>query len=827
MMETTGRELLWSPLASPAVLVGLALLAGAAVVVLYARQRRAVRRRAGWWLVGLRLAVVGLIVILLGRPLLRWVRVEQHRPIVAVLVDESASMALADPQASPAERMRWAALLGVPGLPAPADLPESDQALAEAYAALAPADRSAVDAALEPTRLEIAHAALTRPGPDGAGVLERLGRSADVRLYRFAEQATLAEPASLAGPTLAPAARPMRTDLAEALQTVLADAGSEPLAGVLVLTDGRHNANASPLEPARRLARQDAPVLALLVGSRRPPTDAAVTAVEAPESVFVDDRLEVRAAVKLDGLAGRTVRVRLMDGEREVDGVDLTPAEDAFRTEVRLHDTPEAAGLHAYRVAIEPIEGEALAGNNAHPLRLAVTDERTHVLLIDSRPRWEFRYLKNLLATRDTTVRLQHVLLEPIGVKDRPGAAVVPASATRDDPEATALPVSEAEWMKFDVVLLGDVGPGQLGADQMERLERFVGDRGGTLVVLAGPAAMPSAWAGTALVDLLPVSFSAAGSREGAFRLALTDEGRSADPMRLTDATDASAGWAELPELYWRAAVLQAKPTASVWAWAAEGATTAPATVDRATAARHALIAAGDYGLGKVLWVGFDATWRLRYRVGDALHHRFWGQLLRWATAARLPAGTPLVKLGLDRAHYGPTDRPTVRARLLDAALTPVRSDQVAVEVFRQGRLVLRQPLRYLEHSPGLYEGQLPPLPGGEYTLVLDAPAAEALLAGDGPGRVQTAFTVDPASPAEQVDLAADDALLGPLAAMHPRGQVADVSAIHSLADQLAARPYATRTAVEEPLYNHPALLALLVGLASAEWIGRKRLGLP
>ncbi len=77
----------------------------------------------------------------------------------------------------------------------------------------------------------------------------------------------------------------------------------------------------------------------------------------------------------------------------------------------------------------------------------------------------------------------------------------------------------------------------------------------------------------------------------------------------------------------------------------------------------HALVVAQHVGMGQVLFIGFDSTWRMRYRVGDTYHHKFWGQVMRWATASKLPAGTNLVKLGTDRARYGPHENITARAK--------------------------------------------------------------------------------------------------------------------------------------------------------------------
>ena len=62
---------------------------------------------------------------------------------------------------------------------------------------------------------------------------------------------------------------------------------------------------------------------------------------------------------------------------------------------------------------MEAVEGEVFTTNNDWPLEVAVTDDRTNVLLVDSVPRWEFRYLRNLFYGRDKSVHLQYVLLNP------------------------------------------------------------------------------------------------------------------------------------------------------------------------------------------------------------------------------------------------------------------------------------------------------------------------------------------------------------------------------------------------------------------------------
>src|SRR5205085_9147460 len=84
------------------------------------------------------------------------------------------------------------------------------------------------------------------------------------------------------------------------------------------------------------------------------------------------------------------------------------------------------------------------------------------------------------------------------------------------------------------------------------------------------------------------------------------------------------AVWDGLPSLGW-GAVGEAKDGAEVLAWVNDAkAAEAKGPPDRSAA----LIARQNYGLGRVLYVGTDGTWRWRFKTGDAYHHRFWKQTI-------------------------------------------------------------------------------------------------------------------------------------------------------------------------------------------------------
>ena len=230
------------------------------------------------------------------------------------------------------------------------------------YDRLGPEDRAAVDALAALPRRVLAEAVLVhrpvRPDGDESGesLLDRLSRQYDVKVWTFA--GSLAEvdprgwkdPVSMvlaggdaatrpaSGMTPAGGAEPevSRTDLGGALRKVLA-AGND-LAGVVVLTDGRDNGRVKPESPARQLGAQGAALCAVAVGGEKPPTDAAVVAIEAPETVYLTDKMFINVQLKLDGLAGKNVRVTLYDGDRPVDFKTIRVAGDTHPTGRRAQE---------------------------------------------------------------------------------------------------------------------------------------------------------------------------------------------------------------------------------------------------------------------------------------------------------------------------------------------------------------------------------------------------------------------------------------------------------------------------------------------------------
>ncbi len=737
----------------------------------YRYERTAISPQRGWILLGLRLSELGLLLWILLQPVWsRFVQREIEREVI-VMIDDSASMDL-------------------------------------------------VDDGQTKSRLELAREQL-----DVSGLLDELDGRVGVREVMAARRALLDESVEVEGWDQA-------TDLAGGLEAVLDQVPPDQLAGVVLLSDGRHNRPGSVEDVSRRFGILDAPIAVIPSGSGVPPKDAAIISVRSPDSVYLGDRIRVGALLKFDGYRGKKAKLQLFAGDKELETREISIPQDNYREEVKFRHAPEEGGVGEYRVVLSGLEDETFENNNEWGFQTVVSDARTNVLLIDRHPRWEFRYLRNLFYGRDQSIHLQSVLLEPDRISGHtPPKVVASASRPFGEANATHLPETEDEWRKFDVIIVGDIGPDSLSDDQWGILKGCVSERAALLVLVAGPEYMPHSFDSEVARELIPVKYEASrrtfygGDEE--FRFALTNTGRNHPITAQVEGQMSNERlWKEFPVIRWRHPVEGLQPGAEVLLHAEEAdvkkrKVDSAASLDAALSevasrrereAGNALLVTRQTGAGKVAMLLADRTWRLREGVGDIYHHRFWGQLVRWGAGPNLRAGNEKIRLGTDQLTYTGDDRVQIMTRLRDGDLNPIVDPNLIAEVTHESGEVTQVPLKYRENSNGIHESLAGPFrePGLYEVKVRD--------------EVITSFRVVGARSAiELSETTLNQPLLDSIAKMSG-GRVFEGEG--ALAD-LFLKGDETRTELRETsLWDIWPVLLLLAILLTAEWVIRRRGGL-
>ena len=647
-------------------------------------------------------------------------------------------------------------------------------------------------------------------------LLARLRRTHEVHLYSFGRTAellaTLPKGAEPPAPELAEILRPAadQTRLGDALTDILREQAAAPLAGVVLLTDGRGNAG-GPAAPATGLAvRSRTPVFAVGYGSEAPPLNLRIVDLQAPAQVFAGDDFRVRALVQAVGDAPAAVPVELVRGdgaEREVVATrDVPLAEGAGVAEFTL--TPEEVGRYTLTARTAVLPDEINERDNAALGAYEVVDRQTRVLLFSSGPGRDYRFLRNLLF-RDASMSVD-VLLQTA----QDGVSQEADQVLRE------FPAGKEELFVYDVIVALDPDWSRLDDAQVADTVEWVGRQAGGLVAVAGPVETPRLARADRLgpirelypVRLREIFASELDSAQMAepWPLEFTAEGRAAAYLRLGEENAAEgASWDDFAGFYWTYPSAGVRPGASVLATFSDPRAAAGGVAPPALATQF-------YGAGRVLFVGSTETWRLR-RLGEKTFDRFWVRLIRQMGQQRLLRGSRRATLVLEQSEYPLGARISVVAQVQDAQFRPLVAPGVPLTVTEPDGATRTVTLAAQVGKPGSFEGSLPARQPGETTLqLLPGPDAEPVTR-----RLRVRV------PALEFD---DPRLNVPLLttlAERTGGRLLAPDDLATLPDLLEDRTETTyQTGTPRPLWDRGWLMLLFVGLLALEWLLRKLLTL-
>ena len=319
----------------PLWLLALAILAAAGLLYWHVRRNHGMLiglRPVAIWL--LETCLVALVLFLLWHPALSIATLRPQQNVVAVLVDDSRSMSLADASG---------------------------------------------------TREAAAQAVLN------GGLLKSLGERFQVRLYKFGK-----EPERIQKPEQLSATEPA-SRIGDTLERVLAESSSLPLGAMVLLSDGADNAGGIDLETISAIRRQRIPVHTIGFGREHPQRDVEITDAVAPARALPQSKLTALVTFQNYGLSGAKTKLSIRDGAKVLASEEVTlKAEGAPQTESLVFNCGEA-GPKTLEISLDPISGEENVQNNRVTRLVNVEARKPRILYIEGEPRWEFKFIRRAL----------------------------------------------------------------------------------------------------------------------------------------------------------------------------------------------------------------------------------------------------------------------------------------------------------------------------------------------------------------------------------------------------------------------------------------------
>lgn len=454
------------------------------------------------------------------------------------------------------------------------------------------------------------------------------------------------------------AAAGRRSPLTDTLLRVQHDLHHQPLAAVALLTDGAETTDRPALGG---LGELHVPVHAIdLVGSSSGVSagvDLSIQAVSTNRRVLVGNTVGVVVDAAAEGDLGEArLPVSVLEGSKLLASREIAwePGRRVVRAELEF--VPQRCGEFTYTVEVGAQAGEADLANNREMFSLTVRGEPLTVMYVDGVLRWEGKFIREALAADPDINVISTVRTVRVGA-DHGSQGLLLAEQLAD---VDVVILGDVEVTYFG----GGEAHAASGEGELEALCTWVKDSGGGLLLTGGYRSFgPQGFGRSVLRDILPVELCGTGFQpvdspvadqchnERPFTLRLTDAGREHPIFRLTsDRVYDTAFFHKLPPLGGCNRLGGVKPGAEVLAVSSR--------IPGAGAEEGLpIMVVQQVGAGRTMVFAVDTTWRWRMVVGgftgdSSFYQRFWGQLVRWLASE--PEETPRrLYASTDQSRYG------------------------------------------------------------------------------------------------------------------------------------------------------------------------------
>ena len=592
------------------------------------------------------------------------------------------------------------------------------------------------------------------------------------------------------------------TRLLDAVSQVEERFRGQPLAGVLLLSDGLDTG----VTAGGQAGSSRVPVFAFELekpfARKQRAKRISLAGVDHPSRVAVGWDTEIRVSLAGSGLTGQTAIVEIWrDGHRQAETPVAFNEDEQTRTVAFAvaHDKP---GTVQYEIRVTDPAADKEA--RSYPFLIEVMEPGNRVLYVQNALGFDFKFLRKVIVG-DRNLKLSTFVRWTDG-----RLALLDGNGAQTDGAADFSPKALANCA---VVMLGDLPPEALSAENATALRNFV-DHGGGLVLLGGSNLFASRdLAAGPLAPVIPVGLPAP-YREGKFPVRITETGlhhpvfgplfleaKEFPPLLTCNTADSVASAAEV--------LLQTEV----------GGTLRP------------LIVSMRFGQGRVVAVLTDTMWRWRLAAKGWASDRspydtFWTQLMDWLIPKEQDKQNGnRIELFTERTTYVLGEHPEVRA----IVRTPVSGVPLPASLPLRIRTPDEKVFDYVLRTTTLqtpggkavngYRAEVEPnVPG-----VFVAQASATLDGSEATG--ETRFVVN--RPVTEITGRPINRELLQRLATASGGKFYPMENWDAWRGDLHFKQQQFSRVQLQDLWNHPFLPGLLLFLLAAEWITRKRWNLP
>lgn len=553
---------------------------------------------------------------------------------------------------------------------------------------------------------------------EDAGIVQHLEEHFQVRYYVFDRTAGRVDSVQTVVPDGS------GTSLTSALEKVQSDLRGVPLSGVVLVTDGGDNTQGVPLNIAEQLGAADIPLHIVGVGSEAFDTEREIIDVRVSKAVEETTGAEIDVKARSWMEESGPVSFKVMQGGNEVYSERRMLKGGGRIDQFSLFFEPPTPGASEYRLVMEPAEDEINVANNEIELLVDTRKDTTRVLYFEGALRQDFKFIKRALEG-DQVVDFSSVSRTGTGkyyrqgVRDEQDLAGGFPSTEAELFKYKAVILGDIEAANFSIEQMR----------LLERFVRVRGGGflmlgGMNTFAEGGYWNTPVAEVLPVRIDVsrrtvIPEEFRSgeADPVDQGFRFTPTSTGNTDPILKLSpDERSNASRWASMPGLTSINYLGAVKPGAQVLAVKPED----------QFGSEEPLLVSQRYGRGRSLALPTSSTWRWQMLLDsdDQRHERFWRQLVR-SLAANAPER---VNITIDDDHPEPDSELDIVVNTFDETFSPYRGARISAQIEDPFGSVSEISFSEDLGEEGTYSVQLRPQDEGIYTLTVQAAGESGII---------------------------------------------------------------------------------------------------
>ena len=629
------------------------------------------------------------------------------------------------------------------------------------------------------------------------GLLRALQQKFDTRLFKFGTGADVMSDIGELD------FKDGSSNLKRALEVAQEELKGQPLAAMVVISDGANQTSAEIDNTLLALRSSQIPIYTIGVGRTQYARDIEISRISLPRRALKGSRLIAEVTIDQQGYDGEEIELLVEDDSRIVHKqvIRLAPGEQSVKLPL---DTDEAdARQLLFRLSSKA--DEQILANNSRQAVFSVDDEKKRILYFEGEPRFEFKFIRRAVADDDS--------LAVAGLVRTADAKFYRIGIESEEQLSRGFPITREELFGYHALVLGSVEITLLSHEQQAMIVEFVSERGGGLLMLGGRHAFAEGgYADSLIEEISPVLLNKPEEREFSreIRIQPTKAALVHPALLLADSDEKSiARWLTLPPLTTVNPIYGVKP----------GATLLLTGTAAAEESSYVVMASQRYGRGKVLAFPVQNSWLWQMHedieLDDQTHETLWRQLLRWLLDSVPPQID--VSLSTHLGHAGGTI--SLRSELLRSGLIQLEAATPRAVLtdsygFEEVITLNRHP-----NMPDVFEADIVTAEPGDYWLRVEYDGQAGVVSSE-----ETRFQVTPEG-SEFFASQMNEGLLRNIAA-ETRGAFYTPDQMYRLVDDLADRQRGSRTLVQYQLWDMPIIFILLVLLLATEWSYRRWRGM-